>query len=135
MITYNNKDRLLKDIAIWFADNTPKDTIIAIVDIGIMGYYSNRKILDLTGLINPHILKYQADKNTWKYLELVKPDYLVDRSPIKNKLLKKHPDKVLFFKPIMFKSTKVLGLSFGLSEANRIGFTVYKLQWRYYDRF
>lgn len=129
MITYNNKDKILKDIAKWFSIHTPEDTIIAIIDIGIMGYYSNRKILDLTGLINLEILKYKANKNIDNYLSLVKPNYIVDRNPIENNLIKKNPEKLAFYEPILFKKTKVIGFPHGFAESEYIGFTVYKVHW------
>jgi hypothetical protein len=58
----------------WLSVNTPPDATIAIFDIGAVGYYSNRKIIDLAGLINPDALKY---KGKFSYLLKTKPDYYV----------------------------------------------------------
>jgi hypothetical protein len=80
--------KTLLDLAYWIKNNTPKDSSIALHDIGVVGYYSDRKIVDLVGLINPEIKKYFLDKNEKKllpfkereiitYLKIKKPDYVV----------------------------------------------------------
>jgi hypothetical protein len=40
----------------WIAKNTSPDAIIAGHDIGALGYFGNREILDLAGLIDPEIV-------------------------------------------------------------------------------
>jgi hypothetical protein len=62
----------------WVAVHTQPDDVIAAHDIGAMGYFSNRKILDLAGLINPEIIPYLRDSNQIsEYIREKKPDYLV----------------------------------------------------------
>ena len=40
----------------WINKNTPQDAVIATHDIGIIGYYTQRQIVDLAGLISPEIV-------------------------------------------------------------------------------
>jgi hypothetical protein len=40
----------------WLADNIPADQLLAIHDIGAVGYYAPRPMLDLAGLISPEII-------------------------------------------------------------------------------
>jgi arabinofuranosyltransferase len=40
----------------WINENTPQDAVIATHDIGIIGYYTQRQIVDLAGLISPEIV-------------------------------------------------------------------------------
>jgi len=40
----------------WISNNTPIDSVIAAHDIGALGYYGNREIVDLAGLINPDVI-------------------------------------------------------------------------------
>lgn len=66
----------------WLAQNTPKGAIIATHDIGAIGYFSGRKILDTVGLVTPEILpflrKYPSiDQGVWAFLKEKKPDYVV----------------------------------------------------------
>jgi len=78
----------LIDLAIWLKDNTPEDSLIVLHDIGVVGYFSGRSIVDLVGLTNADVRKYYWDQNTKKplpikerraidYLKEKKPDYLV----------------------------------------------------------
>ncbi|MBE0689478.1 MAG: hypothetical protein IH587_05080, partial [Anaerolineae bacterium] len=40
----------------WIADNLPEDELLAIHDIGAVGYYASRPIVDLAGLVSPELL-------------------------------------------------------------------------------
>jgi hypothetical protein len=49
--------------AVWIKDNLPADAVIAAHDVGALGYYSDRKIVDMIGLITPGAIPYIHDKN------------------------------------------------------------------------
>jgi len=53
------------------------DETLATHDIGAVGYYAEYEVLDLVGLVNPDVLKYQDGHRVKEYLELTKPDYLL----------------------------------------------------------
>ncbi|MBE0690334.1 MAG: hypothetical protein IH587_09465, partial [Anaerolineae bacterium] len=40
----------------WIADNLPEDELLAIHDIGAVGFYASRPIIDLAGLVSPELL-------------------------------------------------------------------------------
>ena len=40
----------------WLKDNTPEGSIIATHDVGAIAFYSDRKVLDVVGLINPEFI-------------------------------------------------------------------------------
>lgn len=42
----------------WLADNTRQDATVATIEIGIIGYYSNRMILDTMGLVSRDIARH-----------------------------------------------------------------------------
>jgi len=44
-----------RQTARWIVDNTPEGSSVALCDIGLVGYYSERPIVDMFGLIDPHI--------------------------------------------------------------------------------
>jgi hypothetical protein len=48
-------------MARWLEENTPPGTIIAVHDIGAVGYLSNRPLLDLAGLITPEVVPIMTD--------------------------------------------------------------------------
>jgi hypothetical protein len=65
-------------IADWVKSNTPEDALIATHDIGAIGYFSERQLLDLAGLISPEVIPYLWDENHLEeYLNLRGADYLV----------------------------------------------------------
>ena len=51
-------NRLQVTSANWCAKNLPKDAVIATHDIGAIGFYSNRKIVDMVGLVDPQIIPH-----------------------------------------------------------------------------
>jgi len=51
------------DVAHWLADNAPQDALVASHDIGAIGYFSERPLLDLAGLISPEVIPFLADEN------------------------------------------------------------------------
>jgi len=82
------------EMGAWLRDNTPEDAVVAALDIGALGYASDRRILDLMGLVSPEILKMGREMG---FQEMVAsgdwllagagpgesvdaPDYFLDRS-------------------------------------------------------
>lgn len=42
----------------WLAAHTPPDAVVATHDIGAIGYYSHRRIVDIVGILDPEIVPY-----------------------------------------------------------------------------
>jgi hypothetical protein len=64
--------------ALWVKDNTSPDALIAVHDIGAMGYFGGRRILDLAGLVSPDVIPFIRDEaKLQNYLESQKANYLV----------------------------------------------------------
>jgi len=82
------------EMGYWLRDNTPEETVVAALDIGALGYASERRVLDLMGLVSPEILAlgremgFQEMVASGEWLRLdnqspgaaASPDYFVDRS-------------------------------------------------------
>jgi hypothetical protein len=49
-------------VAHWVAENTHPDDLIAAHDIGALGYYSGRDLIDLAGLISPEVIPFMRDE-------------------------------------------------------------------------
>ncbi len=64
----------------WFRQNSSPEAVVAISDVGAVGFYSGRTILDMFGLLTPHIarqpgkLHHKADP---RYVLAQRPDYVV----------------------------------------------------------
>ncbi|MEN6410100.1 MAG: hypothetical protein ABFD44_10375, partial [Anaerolineaceae bacterium] len=50
------------DTAQWVAKNTPTNTLVAAHDIGALGYYSERQLIDLAGLVTPEVIPFLRDE-------------------------------------------------------------------------
>jgi hypothetical protein len=53
----------------WLKENTPAEAIIGTHDVGAIAYYSDRKIVDIVGLINPEFSEKIHDKNFSVFVE------------------------------------------------------------------
>ncbi len=62
----------------WIAKNTNEDALIAAHDIGALGYYGQREILDLAGLISPEVIPFIRDeKQLADYIEEMGANYFM----------------------------------------------------------
>lgn len=81
----------LQAIGSWLRDNTREDALVFVPDVGVIGFYSDRNICD-TGLITPDVGKafrgYTYDEGMMhrRYRAVVRPDFVVDRSPLPERL-------------------------------------------------
>jgi hypothetical protein len=68
-----------KQMGLWLVENTqPGDTVCA-EDIGYLGYYSGRYILDQDGLISPQAIPFNKEMNRLGLLKEYKPKYFLIR--------------------------------------------------------
>jgi arabinofuranosyltransferase len=62
----------------WLSENTATSALIAAHDIGAIGYYANRRIVDLAGLVSPEVIPVLRDEAALKVvLDDSDADYLV----------------------------------------------------------
>jgi hypothetical protein len=80
--TYANDVAIIEtemvDTAKWVAQNTPPHALIAAHDIGALGYFGHRNLLDLAGLVSPEVITFIRDEMALeRYLDGQNADYLV----------------------------------------------------------
>jgi hypothetical protein len=62
----------------WLSANTPPDALLAVHDIGAVGYFSERRLVDLAGLISPEVIPIIHDEDAVAaWLDRQNVDYLV----------------------------------------------------------
>ncbi len=62
----------------WLEENTTSESLIAAHDIGAIGYFAERPILDLAGLISPEVIPLLTDREALlDYVSDSETDYLV----------------------------------------------------------
>ncbi len=71
-------NNLMVEPALWLRDHSEKDSIIAAHDIGAIGFFSERKIIDLAGLIDPEVVPIIRDEvRLSDFIHRSGADYLV----------------------------------------------------------
>lgn len=81
-------NRVHMKAAQWINTNTTQDTVIATHDIGIIGYYTERPIVDLAGLITPEIVPMLKDQHKMAdYIDTRQVTYLIVYSGYYRELL------------------------------------------------
>jgi hypothetical protein len=66
------------ETANWINKNLPPDIVIAAHDIGALGFFAGREIIDLAGLISPEVIPFIRNEDQLsKYLDEKHADYLV----------------------------------------------------------
>jgi hypothetical protein len=122
-------------LGIWARTQTAEGTLFALPDIGAFGYYSDRPVLDLYGLVTPRMAPiavhagYDAVVENLLYEPIARPAYLIDRSVEMRRLESAeeplHPYEYLFSRSIP---------DLGLTRPQRYYFSVYAVHWEIYDR-
>ena len=64
-------------LARYLNELVPPGQTIATHDIGAIGYYTEREVIDLVGLVNPDVIEYHDGRHLWAYIDQARPDYLV----------------------------------------------------------
>ena len=81
----------LRPIGRWLRSNTKEDALVFVPDIGMIGFFSDRTICD-AGLVSPQVGKafrgsdYDHSMIDGRYDAILRPDYVIDRSPIPGRL-------------------------------------------------
>jgi|GEM_PF-4552411 len=62
--------------------NTPVDAKIAMVEIGTVGWYSKRYVIDILGLVSPFNASFVGDRNLISWFKHYSPDYVLTHVPL-----------------------------------------------------
>lgn len=66
------------DTAIWIDGNTREEAVVAAHDIGALGFFAYRDLVDLAGLVNPEVIPILRDEPALaRHLELTQADFLM----------------------------------------------------------
>lgn len=71
-----------RDIGIWLANNTPAESSVAMVEIGTVGWYSQRAVIDILGLVSAGTADFIARNEFSGWTSLYRPDYMLVHEPI-----------------------------------------------------
>lgn len=118
----------------WFEAHTPAQSVIAARDIGALGYYSRRRVVDLAGLVTPQmvpILQKQSVEDAtadFAFASFSRPDFLVDVAPRAYDLVSRSRYATALV-PIGNASVPNLGIA----RPGEAVYSFYRIDWAVYD--
>ena len=125
----------LAAFGLWARANTPPGTLFAMPDIGAFGFYSDRPVLDLFGLVTPAMAPivvragYDSVVQQLLFEKVGRPGYLLDRAQTVNRLAgSEDPSNPYSF--IMARSIPDLGIT----RPSTYVYSLYSIRWDIYDR-
>ena len=65
------------EVAVYLATQVADYELVAAEDIGYMGYYSKKRILDRDGLVSPEVIPYNRNENYLGLINDFKPEWVV----------------------------------------------------------
>jgi hypothetical protein len=60
----------------WLAANTPPEATVGVLEVGVMGYYADRRMVDFLGLLQPPVARALARGDIFWAVPAYAPDYL-----------------------------------------------------------
>ena len=69
-------------IAGWLREHTEADASVAMIEVGIIGYHSERRIVDILGVVSPHNARALGEHRFGDWLPLYRPDYILLHAPL-----------------------------------------------------
>ena len=118
----------------WFDKHAPKDAVIAAPDIGALGYYGRRRVVDLAGLVTPAmvpVLERMSQEDAvarFEFASFSRPDFLVDRAPRAWDLQRRSPWGEAL---VPLGAAEVPNL--GLARPDAAVYTFYRIDWATFD--
>jgi hypothetical protein len=118
----------------WFEANTTSDAVIATPDIGAIGFYARRRVVDLAGLVTPAmvpLLVREAQEEVvaaFRFAAFSRPDYLIDRDEV--------PDRLIDASPYGAALTALghAGVpNLGIARPQPAVYTFYRVNWEAFD--
>lgn len=118
----------------WFDQHTKPTATIAAPDIGALGYFSERRVVDLAGLVTPAMVPLLEKEQpedlvaNFSFAAVARPDYLVDRSARAYDLLSRSR-YASALTPIGNASVPNLGVA----RPGAVVYSFYRVDWSVYD--
>jgi hypothetical protein len=77
----DQRARIYTAVGLWLAENSPPNATVGLLEVGIIGYYAGRHIIDFAGLIQPDVAQQLSHETTYQdaaiwAIDTYRPDYL-----------------------------------------------------------
>ncbi len=118
----------------WFERHAASDAVIATPDIGAIGYFGRRRVVDLAGLVTPQMVPHlmrdapEVAVANFDFASFSRPDYLVDRAPGRYRLLTESPYAACL---TALGEARVPNL--GVAQPAPVVYSFYRVDWTVFD--
>jgi len=118
----------------WFDRYAAPDEVIATPDIGAIGYYGRRRVVDLAGLVTPpmvpHLLRDAPEVAVanFDFATFSRPDFLVDRAPGRYRLLAESP-----YAECLTPLGEARVPNLGVAQPEPVIYSFYRVNWAVFD--
>lgn len=118
----------------WFERNAAPDAVIATPDIGAIGYYGRRRVVDLAGLVTPPMVPHlmrdapEVAVANFDFATFSRPDYLVDRAPGRYRLLTESP-----YARCLTALGEASVPNLGVAQPEPVVYSFYRVDWTVFD--
>jgi hypothetical protein len=122
----------LGEMARWLRENTPAETVVATPDIGLIGFVSHRRVLDLGGLTSPAVARlrekagFENMMSEGLFLDrpgIPEPDFLIDRDRepqrLQGKVLEGRVLRAIMTRPVA---------NLGIRQPGPYHYTLYRIE-------
>ena len=69
--------RIYSEVGKWLNQNTPEDALIAVTEVGVMGFFADRPMVDFLGVLQPDTAEALARGDLYYTIPHYMPDYIV----------------------------------------------------------
>ncbi|HEY6867701.1 MAG TPA: hypothetical protein VI792_10615 [Candidatus Eisenbacteria bacterium] len=127
-------EQSLIPIGRWLDAHAPADAAVATPDIGAIGYYARRRVIDLGGLVTPRMvpLLEQAPFDDvlarFAFADFARPDYVLDRGGPAGDLLRRSP-----YRAALAAVDTAAVPNLGVAHPGRVVYTLYHVDWTRMD--
>jgi hypothetical protein len=118
----------------WLGTHTPPHSAIATPDIGAIGYFSHRRVVDLAGLVTPQMVPilerepYEVATANFDFASFSRPGYILDRASRRDDLRARSR-----FAPALTPIARASVPNLGISRPGAAYYTLYRVNWAIAD--
>ena len=71
------RDQLYRQVGQWLAENSSPDATVALTEVGTIGYFSQRRIIDMAGLVTYELRNLPKQGSYQETIKSLQPDYII----------------------------------------------------------
>ena len=118
----------------WLDANAPRDALVATPDIGAIGYFGRRRVLDLGGLVSPRMVPllerapFEEVLARFEFASFARPEFVLDRAERARDLERRSR-----FGSALAAIDSASVPNLGLAHPGRVIYTLYRIDWSRMD--